>query len=91
MGAVNYTTSDYVTLGIIPYDSDDFENDVAIEELYSWDYRNIEYELGKYYFNYFHIDIKPGYDEGFTLDIEFNYGLCFDSWEDRTAANKEIT
>lgn len=91
MGAVNYTTSDYVTLGVIPYDSDDFENDVAIEELYSLDYKNIEYELKKYYFNYFYIDIKPGYYEGFTLDIEFNYGLCFDSWEDRTAANKEIT
>ena len=53
MGTVNYSTSDYVTLGVIPYDSDDFENDVAIEELYSWDYENIEYELKKHHFHYF--------------------------------------
>lgn len=91
MGTVNYTKSEFITLGVIPYDSDDFENDVAIEDLYSWDYKNIEYELKKYYFNYFYIGIEPGYYEGFTLNIEYNYWVCLDSWEDRTAANKEIT
>lgn len=114
MGTVNYATSDFVTLGIKPYDYMDFENDAEfmddarknikeyggtledeissyIDELHSCDYENIEYELKKHHFHYFHIDIKPGYYEGFTLDIEFNYGLCFNSWEDKRDAQKEIT
>lgn len=114
MGAVNYFTSDYITMGLRPYDSLELENDLEfmeemqtqvneyggtienaiakyIEDYYNCDYENIKTELGKHNFHYYHITIKPGYYEGFTLDIENNFPVALDSWEDRRDANKEIT
>lgn len=114
MGAINYFTSDYITLGLRPYDRYDFENnsdfmeevqaevdeyggtlesaiDSYINDCYECDYENIKTELEKHCFHYYHIVIKPGYYEGFTLDIENNYPVALDSWEDRRDANKEIT
>ena len=117
MGAINYFTSDYITLGLRPYDADDFINDQGfmdfirdewnidisdqnavynavrneISNCYECDYENIKTELEKHYFYYYHVTIKPGYYEGFTLDIENNFPVALDSWEDRRDANKEIT
>lgn len=114
MGAVNYFTSDYITMGLKPYDASDFENDVdfmdelqkevdeyggTVEEAlnnyishcYECDFANIETELNKHRFYYYHITIEPGYYEGFTLRIENNFPIAFDSWKDRRDANKEIT
>ena len=114
MGAVNYFTSDYITLGLRPYDKYNLENDREfmkelqaevdeyggtlenaldnyINDSYECDYENIKTELEKHCFHYYHIAIKPGYYEGFTLDIEFNYGVALDGWEDRRNAHKEIT
>lgn len=117
MSTVNYHTSDYITMGLKPYDVDDFTNDpdfmdfirdawgvditdqeavynAACDEIstcYESDYENIEYELNKHDLKYYHITIKPGYYEGFTLDIENNYSLAYDAWEDKRAAQKEIT
>jgi len=97
MGAVNYFTSDYITMGLRPYDTDDFtdeNNNIDYDEInycYEADRENIENELEKHNFYYYHIVIKPGYYEGFTLDIENNFSVALDSWEDRKAANKEIT
>ena len=114
MGAVNYFTSDYITMGWRPYDSWELENDsnfmeevrreceeyggtienaIAdyIQSCYESDFENIETELNKHNFHYYHITIKPGYYEGFTLDIENNYPVALDSWQDRRDANKEIT
>ena len=117
MGAINYFTSDYITMGLKPYDVDDFTNDpdfldfirdewgvditdhnavcdAARDEIstyYESDYENIECELSKHNFQYYHITIKPGYYEGFTLDIENNYPCFYDSWEYRREAQKEIT
>lgn len=114
MGAINYFTSDYITMGLRPYDRSDFENDIDFMEeareqmqeyggtlesviddyisgCYEDDFANIETELNKYNFQYYHITIKPGYYEGFTLDIENNFPVAFDGWEDRKEANKEIT
>ena len=117
MGAVNYSTSDYITMGLKPYDVDDITHDsdfmdfirdewgvditdqeavynAACDEIsayYESDYENIEFELNKHNFHYYHIAIKPGYYAGFTLDIENNYGLAYDSWEDKREAQKEIT
>ena len=114
MGAVNYFTSDYITLGVKPYETWDFEEDKdfidemqaqidqfggSIEEAihnyindcYSNDLANIENELSKYSFYYFHIVIKPGYYEGFTLDIENNFPVAFDDFIERREAQKEIT
>lgn len=114
MGAINYFTSDYITMGLRPYERTDFESDLDfmeeareqvreyggtvesiidnyISEYYEEDFSNIETELNKHNFQYYHIAIKPGYYEGFTLDIENNYPVALDSWEDRRDANKEIT
>lgn len=93
MGAVNYFTSDYITMGLRPYDSWELENAIAdyIQSCYESDFENIETELNKHNFHYYHITIKPGYYEGFTLDIENNYPVALDSWQDRRDANKEIT
>lgn len=111
MGTINYYTSDYITLGVRPYDIDDFKNDPDfIEEMmelygevsddliydyinncYNDDHANIEFALDKWNFYYFHVVIKPGYYEGFSLDIENNFSICFDSYEDKRAAQKEIT
>lgn len=113
MGAINYFTSDYITMGLRPYDRSDFENDLDFMEeareqmqeygrtlesviddyisgYYEDDFANIETELNKHNFQYYHITIKPGYYEGFTLDIENNFPVAFDGWEDRKEANKEI-
>lgn len=62
-----------------------------INYCYDCDYLNITHELKKHNFYYFHIKIKPGYYEGFTLDIENNYAVAFDYYEQRQEAQKEIT
>ena len=114
MGAINYYTSNYITMGLRPYDRYELTNDPEfmeelqreideyggtvetalasyINECYSCDYDNIKMELEKHYFYYYHITIKPGYYDGFTLDIENNFPVALDSWEDRREAMKEIT
>lgn len=115
MGTINYGTSNYITIGIKPYDASDFEKDIdfmeelqnevneyggTIEEAmnnyiqgcYEADHSNIEYLLNnKYDFHYFHVVIKWGYYEGFYIDIENNYPVCYDSWNDKQAALKEAT
>lgn len=114
MGTINYFTSDYITLGLYPYNTSDFKNDRGfMEELqkecneygglidnalqdyisacYEDDYINIETELAKHSFYYYHVVIKPGYYEGFTIDIENNFPVAFDSWEDKKNVQKEIT
>ena len=97
MGTVNYATSDYITIGLKPYDYEDFEDENGninydmMNDYYQDDYNNIEAILNKYDFHYFHVVIKPGYYEGFYIDIENNYPVCYDSWNDKQAALKEAT
>lgn len=83
MGAINYFTSDYITMGLRPYDRSDFMEEAReqmqeyggtlesviddyISRCYEDDFANIETELNKHNFQYYHITIKPGYYEGFT-------------------------
>lgn len=114
MGTINYRTSDYITLGIKPYDPDDLKTDPDfmkelkrnvklyhttidneiynyISELYECDKANAETELKKHNFYYYHVRIRPGYYEGLSIDIENNFGVAYDSFEDRKDAQKEIT
>lgn len=114
MGTINYFTSDYITLGLRPYYTSDFENDTDfmeelqkevneyggtleealsehIQSCYEDDFTNIECELKKHNFYYYHVVIKPGYYEGFTIDIESNFSIALDSWKDKKDAQKEIT
>lgn len=65
--------------------------DDYIMRTYEDDKANIESILKEYDLHYYHIVIKPGYYEGFSLDIENNFGLCYDSYIDKKEAQKEIT
>lgn len=89
MGTINYNTSDFITIGYncnnIDYD-DEFYNDF-IQDYYD----QIDYLLKKQHFYYFHVKLEPGYYEGFSIDIEFNFSVCFDDYIDKQNAQKEIT
>ena len=89
MGTINYGTSDYITIGYncndIDYE-DEFYNDI-IQDCYDLAVSKLKEES----FYYFHVKVEPGYYEGFYIDIEFNFPVCFDSWEDKKLAQKEIT
>ena len=96
MGTINYFTSDYITIGVNPDDFRDDFDESADGVAYSDDYVNdlyddIESILNGENFYYFNIRLRPGYYEGFSLDIEFNFGYCLDGWQDRRDAQKEIT
>lgn len=100
MGAINYHTSDYITIGVNINDLyDDIENEFDDEytrEYYIVDYINDLYDdikslLNGEKFYYFNIALQPGYYEGFCIDIEYNFGYCLDAWTDRREALKEIT
>ena len=67
------------------------EIQLYINDCYECDLMNVKTTLKKYDFYYFHVAIKYGYYEGFTIDIENNFPICFDTWEDKRLAQKEIT
>lgn len=89
MGTINYKTSDFITIGyncnFIDYE-DEFYNDI-IQDYFDQVCRQLKEE----YFYYFHVTVEPGYYEGFSINIEFNFSMCFDTWEDKAIAQKEIT
>jgi len=93
MGAINYYTSDFITIGFnlnyIDYQDEEYLEDYS--ELITDYYEQIRYRLKHEQFYYFNVELTPGYYEGFTIDIEFNYKICFDRWNDRNEAQKEIT
>lgn len=96
MGAINYGTSDYITLGYnLNWDDSDFETWEEMEEEKQLDieeaYENIRFVLDKYNFVFFHIAIEPGYYEGFYIDIENNYSCFFQDAQDKREAQKEVT
>ena len=115
MGTINYTTSNYITMGIVPYDIDDLKKDSCfmaeaaeevaeyggvlnddylydyISDCYESDYDNIKSELEKHSFYYYNIKLEYGYYEGFSLYIENNFGIAYDSCKDKNEAQKEIT
>ena len=89
MGAINYFTSDYITIGYnlnyVDYE-DEFYNEVITDY-----YEQVKSRLEQQYFYYFHVVLKPGYYEGFTIDIENNFPWCFDNFREKREAQKEIT
>lgn len=85
MGTINYFTSNYITLGV---NCNDIEND---DDFLQEDYEQIESILNSENFYYFSVRIRPGYYEGFSINIDFNFYHCLDSWKDRHEAQKEIT
>ena len=89
MGAINYKTSDFITLGYntnnIDYE-EEFYNELINEE-----YEEIQYILDQKYFYYFLLKLEPGYYEGFTIDIEQNFPYCYSDYKEKIEALKEIT
>ena len=60
--------------------------DTAEEDQY-----NAQEELDKHHFYYYRIKIEPGYYEGFSLDIESNFPVAFNDWQEKREVQKEIT
>lgn len=89
MGAINYKTSNYITLGYninnIDYDDDFYYDDIQDE------FDEISAILRNEFFYYFHITLEPGWYEGFTIDIENNFYCCFDNYSEKLEALKEAT
>lgn len=97
MGAINYKRSEFITIGLKPFDPEDFKDEngeldtVAMQDSYQTVFDDISHIFYKYDFYYFHVTIEPGYYEGFTIDIENNFGLCYDCYADKLDALKEVT
>lgn len=104
MGAINYKTSDYITIALYPLSVCDF-SDVEIEEIeesqgieqyiqdcQECDYENIEAIFNKYAdkFNEYKISLEYGYYEGFYISIEDEY-IYYDDCIEKRATQKEIT
>lgn len=89
MGTINYKTSDYITLGYntgnIDYNDEFYFDDIQFE------HDEINAILKKEYFYYYHITLEPGYYDGFTINIENNFSWCFDNYNEKLQALKELT
>ena len=88
MGAINYYTSDFVTIGynlnFVDYE-DDFYNDIISDYYYQ-----VKYRLNREKFSIFTVELKPGYYEGFTIDLKLDY-FYFEDYIEKREAQKEIT
>ena len=90
MGAINYRTSKYITIGYNCNDIDD--NDLDNETYFINDlYDSIGCLLKRQHFDYFHITLDAGYYEGFYINIENNFNLYFNDYLEKRDAQKEIT
>jgi hypothetical protein len=89
MGAINYKTSEYITIG---YNLDNFDyDDEFYFDIIQDDYESIKELLKHQHFYYFHVVLDVGYYNGFSIDIECNFDYYFDNWQDKRDAQKEIT
>ena len=88
MGAINYYTSKFVTVGYnlsnIDYENEYYNDDIQEQ------FDDINSLLQKEYFSIFSVKLLPGYYEGFTINIDFNY-LYFDDYIEKQDALKELT
>ena len=69
-------------------------HDMILDEIqnnYDSDKMNVETYLNQHDFSFYHVTIEPGYYEGFSIMIENNFPIAYDCWEDKKAAQKEIT
>ena len=55
------------------------------------DRENAQAEIDRHNLHYYHIKIEPGYYEGFSLDIESNFPIAFNDWQEKRDTQKEIT
>ena len=85
MGAINYGTSEFLcTLG---YNlNNDVENYEEAQDDQRWTADEVQYYLDELSLCYYDINIKPGYYEGFYLDIsdiDDNYYADYDCKQER--------
>lgn len=96
MGTINFRTSNYITIGLEPYDSDDFIDEEGsvdygwIDDQYREDFSNVDEILSRYDFDHFAVTIEWGYYDSFYLFIDNEWGEIFDWKEDREEAEKEV-
>jgi len=86
MGTINYGSSDYINMGR------DLRN---YPDLTGLDYEGITAAIEDMIYNndlnFFTIDIKPGYYDGFYLNIEYTGPSVFYDYSDKREALKEVT
>ena len=87
MGAINYKTSNYITIG---YDCSGIDYDDFYSDYISDCYYQVRYRLDQEDFRCFIVTLEPGYYEGFSIDIKLDY-LYFDDYIEKQEAQKEIT
>ena len=87
MGAINYKTSKFLTIG---YNLHDMECDEFYFDYIEDEFDNINILLKQQDFKIFTVDLVPGYYEGFSINIDFDY-LYFDDYNEKLEALKEIT
>lgn len=92
MGAINYGTSDVITLAVKPYDLDDLTPDeraAYIADDYAADYDNAAAIISNYSFDFFRIAPAWGYYEGVYIALSDNFYAA--SYADKRDALKEAT
>lgn len=95
MGAVNYGTSDVITLGVKPYDLDDLddlthdERAAYIADDYAADYDNAAAIIDNYGFNFFQVAPAWGYYEGVYIALSNSFYPA--SYADKRDALKEAS
>lgn len=98
MGAINYGRSKYITLGLntdtLYEEKEELEdNDIYydVDDTICSQFEELEYIVGKYNFNYFDVKLKPGYYDGFYLEIKDSEYVCFDNMQEREDVLKEVS
>lgn len=86
MGAINYGRNNILNIGYNLKDYD-YEEDYDVCED---DYNEVKRELERYNFDYFNVELKGGYYEGFYLDLDFRL-LWLDNYKEKLEVLKEAT
>ena len=89
MGTINYKTSNYITLGYCT-NNIDYEDEFYYDDI-EYEFEGINAILNDAAFYYFNVKLDPGYYEGFSIDIEYNFAYCLDNYIEKLEALKEIT
>lgn len=85
MDAINYGTSDIITLGL------DVKKAIDLDFHQDFIYEKIHKCVENYNSIYFNLTIKLGYYNGFYLDINKNFVVPFDSQEEKEQVLKELS
>lgn len=85
MDAVNYGTSDIITLGL------DVKKAIDLDLHQDFIYEKIHKCVENYNSVYFNLMVKPGHHNGFYLDIDKNFTVPFDSQDEKEKVLEELS